>query len=551
MKSMAIYSRKSKFTGKGESIENQIELCKEYIKTHYGNDATIEVYEDEGFSGGNADRPKFKKLMADAKQRKFDVLVCYRLDRVSRNIADFAFLIETLNSLGIAFVSIRETFDTNTPMGRAMMFIASVFAQLERETIAERIRDNMTELAKTGRWLGGVTPTGYKSEGYTKITIDGKIKKAYKLVPVDEEKEIVKLLFNKYLELGSQTALETYLIQSNIKTKNSKAYTRFAIRGILENPVYAIADRDMYSYYMNKNIDIYAGKEDFDGTSGIMAYNKTIQKKSKTNKPRDISEWIISTGLHEGFITGRDWIKAQEILEKNVDKRYRKPRMNNSLLTGLVRCGECGSLMRPKIYRTKESENGPRFSYMCEMKDKSRMKNCKAKNVSGNELDKQVIEAVKITVVPENNIYHELKELSTLFGSEENKAKKELNMLKNLLSKNKQEIDSLVNKLKYVDDDMVGEITAEIRRLKNANANIEEDIGNMTTSGSAADKGTADLLLHIPENYFNVLDSLDTLQKRSMLRSILKDVTVKDDGVVINFLGTGEVSSFPLSDYCK
>lgn len=151
---IAIYSRKSRFTGKGESIENQIELCRAYINKNYLN-PNIFIYEDEGFSAATTERPQFKKLLSDSKNKKFDVLVCYRIDRVSRNIADFSRIINDFVSRGIDFVSIKEQFDTSTPMGRAMMYIASVFAQLERETIAERIRDNMMELAKMGRWLGG------------------------------------------------------------------------------------------------------------------------------------------------------------------------------------------------------------------------------------------------------------------------------------------------------------------------------------------------------------------------------------------------------------
>ena len=96
-------------------------------------------------------------MMDAAKKRKFKAIIVYRLDRISRNISDFASLIEELARLDISFVSIKEQFDTSTPMGRAMMYVASVFSQLERETIAERIRDNMHELAKTGRWLGGTT----------------------------------------------------------------------------------------------------------------------------------------------------------------------------------------------------------------------------------------------------------------------------------------------------------------------------------------------------------------------------------------------------------
>ena len=193
---IAIYSRKSKYTDKGDSIGNQIELAREYIKTHYPSekyDVEIKEYEDEGFSGGNIDRPHFREFLRDQRENPYDVLICYRLDRISRNIANFSNLMEELTAVDTSFVSIKEQFDTKTPMGRAMMYIASVFAQLEREVIAERIRDNMLELAKMGRWLGGDPPTGFKSERYELIqvcekaedsdnVIEKKAKKAFKLV---------------------------------------------------------------------------------------------------------------------------------------------------------------------------------------------------------------------------------------------------------------------------------------------------------------------------------------------------------------------------------
>ena len=137
MPPIAIYSRKSKFTGKGESIGNQIDLCREYIRLHSGDAAANAalIFEDEGFSGGNLNRPAFRQMLKAARAHELSAIVVYRLDRISRNISDFSALIEELSRLGVAFISIREQFDTGTPMGRAMMYIASVFSQLERETI--------------------------------------------------------------------------------------------------------------------------------------------------------------------------------------------------------------------------------------------------------------------------------------------------------------------------------------------------------------------------------------------------------------------------------
>ena len=166
----AIYSRKSVFTEKSESVENQVAICKQYGR----NKGITEflVYEDEGFSGKNTDRPGFKKMMFDAKRKKFNCIISYRLDRFSRNVADFAGTYSILQKLGIDFISVREQFDTTSVVGRGMMNISAVFAQMERESTAERVIDNMLELAKTGRWLGGTPPLGYKSEPVKYIDVN-------------------------------------------------------------------------------------------------------------------------------------------------------------------------------------------------------------------------------------------------------------------------------------------------------------------------------------------------------------------------------------------
>ena len=210
---IAIYSRKSKYSDKGDSVGNQVEIAMKYIEEHYKSDeyeVEILIFEDDGFSGGNIDRPKFKEFLIEENRKPFNILICYRLDRISRNIADFSSLMNQI--LGTSFVSIKEQFDTKTPMGRAMMYIASVFAQLEREVIAERIRDNMIELAKTGRWLGGTTPTGYSSKRIELVDVyeegeynvlEKKKKTASMLVPIEEEMKLIEEIGYKFLELKS------------------------------------------------------------------------------------------------------------------------------------------------------------------------------------------------------------------------------------------------------------------------------------------------------------------------------------------------------------
>ena len=316
---IAIYSRKSRFTGQGESIENQIEMCRAYLRAHYGDSAAASalVYEDEGFSGGNLDRPQFKRMMDDAARLNMKAVTVYRLDRISRNIGDFASLIQDLGDLGVAFISIREQFDTASPLGRAMMYISSVFSQLERETIAERIRDNMRELAKSGRWLGGVTPTGFAADSMSWLDGAGKQKKACRLRPIPRELAAVRAIYDVFLATCSLTETAAFLNKQGFATKNGNSFTRYALKAILTNPVYLTADAAALAYFRQAGAALFSGPADFDGVHGVMAYNRTLQQAGRAHQLRPMNEWIVAVGAHPGIIHGSDWVQAQALLERN------------------------------------------------------------------------------------------------------------------------------------------------------------------------------------------------------------------------------------------
>ena len=529
IKQFVIYSRKSKFTGKGESIENQIEMCRQYIATHYSEEEAEAalVYEDEGFSGGNLERPKFKKMMNDSQKIEFAAIVVYRLDRISRNIGDFAKLIEDLGNRHIDFISIREQFDTSSPMGRAMMYIASVFSQLERETIAERIRDNMHELSKTGRWLGGNTPTGYESESISNVTVDGKTRKACKLKIIPDELNLVKLIFEKFMETGSLTKTDEFLMNGHYKTKRGKTFTRFAIKAILSNPVYMIADEDAYNYLVENDVDLFADKEAFDGKHGIMAYNRTLQRPGKATQEKPINEWIVSVGKHLGAIPGATWVQVQKLLELNKSKNYRKPRSHVALLSGLIVCGKCGDYMRPKLSDRKTATGETIYTYLCTTKERSRGHVCSMKNANGNTLDAKIIETIKS------------------FGKQSADMAKQITQTKKRISGNREGYEAELAKLRLQIEDNEKDIKALVISLgksegTNAEKYIIEQIDELHEKGEALRKRLAeleaiiqqhdladiefDIIRQMLANMGESIDNYTVEQKRAAIRTFIRKI---------------------------
>lgn len=463
---IAIYSRKSKFTGKGESIENQIQLCKDYAANLPKNDS-IEFfeYEDEGFSGGNTNRPKFQNMMEDARARKFNTLICYRLDRISRNVSDFSTTLDELQRYNIDFISIREQFDTSTPMGRAMIYIASVFAQLERETIAERVRDNMLELSKTGRWLGGVAPIGYDSEPISYVDADMNERSMVKLKQVPRELEVVADLYKAYLKLGSLAKIETYALQNHIKTKRGANFTKANIRLVLTNPVYVKATSDVINHLEEQGV-LCCG--DPDGVHGLLTYNKSKAHTTESGKIarvfRDKSEWIAAVSSHKGIIEAEEWIKVQLQLAANRDKYPNEGKTNNSLLTGRLRCDCCGSNMTVNHGHISAKTGNKMYYYACAMKKFSKGSRCDNKNAKVIELDAFILTFLKSLPSRKEDI---LKTIAAQNKKEQQlqlSDSKEAAVKKSISEKNKQ-IDSLLNKLS-LDDELTDLLINKIKSLK-------------------------------------------------------------------------------------
>lgn len=541
---VAIYTRKSKFTGKGESIGNQVELCKEYIcrtmGKEYGEDCV--VYEDEGFSGGNLKRPAFRQMLEDARAHKLKAIVVYRLDRISRNVSDFSGLIEELSRLDVAFVSVREQFDTGAVMGRAMMYITSVFSQLERETIAERIRDNMHELAKTGRWLGGNTPTGYQSTEVSTVTVDGKTRKSYWLTPIEKEAEVVRMIYDLFLQTDSLTAVETELLCRRVKTKQGKDFTRFAIKGILQNPVYAVADQEVREYFRHKGSEVCFEAEDCDGECGIMAYNRTDQGRAKSSALLPEDQWIIALGIHPGLVSGKQWLQVQQALERNKEKGYRKPRHNEALLTGLI-CCTCGSRMYPKLTKRKTADGELIYSYICKMKERSKGERCSQRNINGNVLDAMVVEQIKALAEDHSYFAAQMEKCRRLYTDNQDNQSAHLEKLQQAYAQNEKTIVSLVDSLAMVESPAARpHIIKRIEELTEENRELEQQIREQEGVCQANELTMMEFLILQQKlaSFGSAVDTMTVEEKRSAVRSVIRRVVWDGKCAHIFFFGAEE-----------
>jgi DNA invertase Pin-like site-specific DNA recombinase len=236
----AIYTRVSTDHGLEQdfnSLDAQREASEAYVKSqaHEGWRLVRDHYDDGGYSGGSMDRPALQKLLADVEARRIDVIVVYKVDRLTRSLADFAKLVELFDKHGVSFMSVTQAFNTTTSMGRLTLNVLLSFAQFEREVTGEQIRDKIAASKKKGMWMGGVVPLGYRVEDRA-------------LHVVEDHAEIVGSLFQRYLEAGSVVRLKQRLdaegfrlpvrIDGASRSTGGGPLSRGHIYKILSNPIY-------------------------------------------------------------------------------------------------------------------------------------------------------------------------------------------------------------------------------------------------------------------------------------------------------------------------
>ena len=416
---IAIYIRQSIDKQDSISIETQIELCKKEIKTN----ESFKIYEDKGFSGKNTERPQFKKLMEDIKNGEITQIIVYRLDRISRSITDFSNIMDILEEHKVSFISANEKFDTSTPTGKAMLYIIMIFAQLERETIAERIRDNYYSRGKTGVWLGGPAPFGYTIKKITKN------EKKMSILETTKDIEIVKEIYNLYA--NTDTSLG-YIAKILLEKYGGSMWNNIKLSRIIHNPAYVKANADIYDFFKSKKCNITNDITDFKGEKGCALYGK---RDRGSNKYRNYEDMFLSISNHDGVIDSDTWLKCQAKLQNNVQIKN-TGKGKHTFLTGLLKCGYCGYSMQVKTYKDKK--------YL----------NCTGRYVTNSCIDK--LETHHLYEI-EDYVFEEIKKFVSNFKNLELSDKKtendnEINNLKIELHKIEDEIKNIINNLSSAND---------------------------------------------------------------------------------------------------
>jgi site-specific DNA recombinase len=347
---VAIYTRVSVADGlekEFNSIEAQRDACEAYAASQRasGWTALLERYDDGGYTGANTDRPAFQRLLADVEAGKIDVVAVYKIDRLSRSLLDFTQLLDAFRQHGVAFVSVTQSFDTSTSMGRMVVSLLATFAQFERETTAERVRDKVHASRRRGMWTGGRPVLGYDVV-------------SKKLVVNAAESERVRAIFALYRDLG---ALLPTVHELNARGWNTKSWTTQEGR---HQPGHA---------WTNTTLQVFLTNPLFIGR--VRAGDDLV------------------AGQHEAIVDLETWdaVQAQLSSRSPVQRGWRPPKRSGALLRGLLRCS-CGASM---IRTTTRRKSRAYSFYVCGRVLKLGAAACPGSRAAAGALDQLVIERIR------------------------------------------------------------------------------------------------------------------------------------------------------------
>lgn len=335
----AIYARQSIDKKDSLSIETQVNFAKSIAV------GEPRLYIDRGISGKDViHRPEFQNLLNDIKKGIISRILVYKLDRFTRSLLDFANTWEYMCKYKVEFISVTENFDTSTPIGKAMIFIMAIFAQMEREQISKRVYDNYYDRIELGRWPGGPAPYGYSN---STITQENQKVSSLKLEDtINVLEEIMKVYAYPTTSLGD---LRRMLIKENCPGPVSEKWSACSVGRVLRNPASVKCDHAVYTYFKKLGVNILNPLEEFDGKHGGMLVGKNGAASKGALDPKEAT---FAIGNWPGYIDSELWLRCQKKLDNN-QKVSSNVGPRNSWLTGLLKCGDCGRAVIVRKYNRK------------------------------------------------------------------------------------------------------------------------------------------------------------------------------------------------------
>ena len=474
------------------SIESQIEFCRHELRG-----GAAKEYQDKGFSGKNTDRPQFHQLVRDIEAGLVSRVVVYKLDRISRSILDFAKMMDLFQKYGVEFVSSTEKFDTSTPMGRAMLNICIVFAQLERETIQRRVIDSYFSRNKLGLYMGGPVPYGYRLEPTVINGINSKM-----LVEEPEKADHIRLMYEMYAEprmsLGeiARTFAEKGIIP------NETALNRVSVSQILKSPVYVKADLDIYEFYKGQGALVANDAADFAGNNGCYYFK---QKDSGYHNRYGFEGYELILAPHEGLISSDLWLKVRKKLLANPQYQAAK-KAKATWLAGKVRCGYCGKLFGCVKGTT------PYYYFRCPTRTNN--KSCPGpKRLRAEDM--------------EQFIYEQMKEKLCEFQTLTRKGRKtdpKLTALKAEQAQVQADIEKLIDSLTGASDILISYANEKIMELDTKRHSLTKRISELAVRQTSPEE------MAKISDYLNDWDNLGFDDKRVVLDGLINSIRATGKG---------------------
>lgn len=497
----AIYSRQSVDRVDSISVESQIDICMKEVQ------GTPRIYTDKGYSGKNIDRPQFQALLEDIKRGQIGRVIVYRLDRISRSVLDFSGLIQMFQEYNVEFVSTMEKFDTGSPIGKAMLMIIMVFAQLERETIQQRVVDAYRSRSKKGFYMGSRVPYGYR---LSETTVGGTRTKMYVEDPdeIENVRAMYQLYSNPQVSLGD---VLTYLNERSVKNRQGKGFSRASIRDILLSPVYVKCDMSIYNFFSTQGVEIVNSEDDYVGIHGGYLYTGD---KGHKNRSTQIAGQILVLAPHEGAIGSDLWLRCRRKCMNN--KAVAKPvKAKATWLARKIKCGYCGYALTAKTLHCKTKED---LRYLfCTRKYSA--KDC----TKFTSLRADKVEAA---------VFQELtKKLSTLRAAkvarqqdtEDLMARKQAEI--NAID---EEISTLLGKISMANQTVMEYINNRITELESQKKNISDEIASIIADGDNSE-------LSEISNYLDKWDSLSVPDKITVVDCVIESIYATPEKLIIKW----------------